>query len=123
MRRLGVSRRVNDRAVDAAYAAQREFQARLLEAGRQALEQLDRTGEPGLLMVGRSYNIYDRNVNCDIPRKLRHRYGANVVPIDFLVTGRESVTDLHPNMYWASGRKILAASRLARWSFASGARK
>ena len=113
MRRLGVSRRASDRATDAAYAAQREFQSRLLEAGRRALEVLDHTGEPGLVLVGRPYNIYDRAVNCDIPRKLRHRYGANVIPIDFLVTGREQVDDLHPNMYWASGRKILSAARLA----------
>ncbi len=113
MRRLGVTRRMNETAVDAAYSAQREFTSRLLEAGRQALEVLDRTGEPGILLVGRSYNIYDRSINCDIPRKLRNRYGANVIPIDFLVTGRESVNDLHPNMYWASGRKILTASRLA----------
>jgi len=113
MRRLGVTRRANQRAVEAAYAAQREFQARLLEAGRRALEALDQTGEPGILLVGRGYNIYDRNVNCDVPRKLRHRYGANVIPMDFLVTGKESITDLHPNMYWTSGQKILAAARLA----------
>jgi predicted CoA-substrate-specific enzyme activase len=113
MRRLGASRRASDRAVDAAYAAQREFQARLIEAGRRALEILDQTGEPGILLVGRGYSIYDRNVNCDIPRKLRHRYGANVIPIDFVVTGREPVSDLHPNMYWTSGQKILAAARLA----------
>jgi predicted CoA-substrate-specific enzyme activase len=113
MHKLGVSRRENERAVDAAYAAQREFQSRLLEAGRQALEVLDQTGEPGVLLVGRGYNIYDRSINCDIPRKLRHRYGANVIPIDFLVTGREPVGDLHPNMYWASGQKILSAARLA----------
>jgi predicted nucleotide-binding protein (sugar kinase/HSP70/actin superfamily) len=113
MRRLGVSKRTNEKAVEAAYAAQREFQSRLLEAGRQALEVLERSGEPGILLVGRSYNIYDRNVNCDIPRKLRHRYGANVIPIDFVVTGRESVAEMHPNMYWTSGRKILAASRVA----------
>ena len=103
----------NDRAVDAAYAAQRDFQSRLLEAGRQALETLDHLGEPGVLLVGRGYNIYDRSINCDIPRKLRHRYGANVIPIDFLVTGRESIADLHPNMYWTSGQKILAAARIA----------
>ncbi len=111
--RLGFRRRASDRAVDAAYAAQREFQNRLLAAGRRALETLDEQGEPGIILVGRSYNIYDRSINCDIPRKLRARYGANVIPIDFLVTGRESIAELHPNMYWASGRKILAASRLA----------
>ncbi|MCL5744764.1 MAG: acyl-CoA dehydratase activase-related protein, partial [Acidobacteria bacterium] len=111
MRRLGVSRRASDRAVDAAYAAQREFQERLLAAGREALAVLENTGEPGLVLVGRGYNIYDRSINCDIPRKLRHRYGANVIPLDFLVTGRESIEDLHNNMYWASGRKILEAAR------------
>jgi predicted nucleotide-binding protein (sugar kinase/HSP70/actin superfamily) len=113
MRRLGVPRRASDRAAEAAYATQREFQGRLIEAGRRALGILEETGEPGVLLVGRAYNIYDRNINCDIPRKLRHRYGANVIPIDFVVTGREPVRDMHPNMYWASGRKILAASRLA----------
>jgi predicted nucleotide-binding protein (sugar kinase/HSP70/actin superfamily) len=113
MRRLGVTRRASDRAVDAAYRAQREFQEKMLAAGRQALATLEETGEPGLLLVGRPYNIYDRGINCDIPRKLRHRYGANVIPLDFLVTGRELTEELHSNMYWASGRKILEAARLA----------
>jgi predicted CoA-substrate-specific enzyme activase len=113
MRRIGVTRRASDRAVDAAYAEQRGFQEKLLEAGRRALDVLERTGEPGLVLVGRSYNIYDRGVNCDIPRKLRHRYGANVIPLDFLVTGREPIADLHSNMFWISGRKILEAARMA----------
>jgi len=112
-RALGVRRAASDRAAGAAYAAQQWFQKRLLEAGRRALDALEREGEPGILLLGRGYNIYDRVVNCDIPRKLRQRYGANVIPLDFVVTGRESVAELHPNMYWASGRKILAASRLA----------
>jgi len=113
MRRIGVSKRASDRAVDAAYAAQREFQQKLLEAGRKALEKLDSTGEPGLVLAGRGYNIYDRGVNCDIPRKLRHRYGANVIPLDFLVTGREPLIDDGSNMFWISGRKILEAARVA----------
>ena len=113
MKPLGVGRRASDRAVDAAYAAQREFQARLLELGRRALTILEQSGEPGLVLAGRGYNIYDRGINCDIPRKLRHRYGANVIPLDFLVTGREPMDGLHENMYWASGRKILEAARLA----------
>jgi predicted CoA-substrate-specific enzyme activase len=111
--RIGVSRRLSDRAAEAAYAAQREFQEKLLQAGRKALATLDETGEPGLVLAGRGYNVYDRGVNCDIPRKLRHRYGANVIPLDFLVTGREPVRDLHANMFWISGRKILEAARVA----------
>jgi predicted CoA-substrate-specific enzyme activase len=112
-RRLGATRRASDRAVDAAFGAQRVFQELLLAAGNRALQTLDQTGEPGLVLLGRSYNIYDRNINCDIPRKLRHRYGANVIPLDFLVTGCEAVGDPHGNMFWASGRKILEAARMA----------
>jgi predicted nucleotide-binding protein (sugar kinase/HSP70/actin superfamily) len=110
MRRLGVTQRDSDRAVDSAFAEQRAFNGKLLEAGRRALAQLELTREPGLVLAGRSYNIYDRGVNCDIPRKLRHRYGANVIPLDFLVTGR---TPEAGNMFWISGRKILEAARLA----------
>jgi len=113
MRRIGVTRRASDRAVDAAYAAQHEFQQKLLEAGRRALAALDATGEPGLVLAGRGYNIYDRGVNCDIPRKLRNRYGANVIPLDFLVTGREPIKDPQANMFWISGRRILEAARIA----------
>jgi predicted CoA-substrate-specific enzyme activase len=112
VRRLGITRRASDRAVDAAYAEQRQFQEKLLDAGRRALAMLDMTREPGLVLAGRGYNIYDRGVNCDIPRKLRHRYGANVIPLDFLVTGREPLASEHANMFWTSGRKILEASRL-----------
>jgi predicted CoA-substrate-specific enzyme activase len=113
VRRLGVKRRISDRAVDAAYAEQRQFQDKLLDAGRRALSMLDMTREPGLVLAGRGYNIYDRGVNCDIPRKLRHRYGANVIPLDFLVTGREQLAPEHANMFWTSGRKILEAARIA----------
>jgi predicted CoA-substrate-specific enzyme activase len=112
MRRLGIKRGASDAAVEAAYRTQREFQDALLAAGRSALEILEQTGEPGLVLAGRGYNIYDRGVNCDIPRKLRHRYGANVIPLDFLVTGREPAADTHDNMFWVSGRKILEAARI-----------
>jgi predicted CoA-substrate-specific enzyme activase len=113
MRRIGVAGRASDRAVEAAYAEQREFQEKLLAAGREALATLRGTGEPGLVLAGRSYNIYDRGVNCDVPRKLRHRYGANVIPLDFLVRGNISIAHIHDNMFWASGRKILEAARIA----------
>ena len=66
VRKLGVSRKASDAAADAAYGAQREFQSRLIEAGKRALAKLDDTGEPGLILVGRGYNIYDRNINCGI---------------------------------------------------------
>ena len=47
MRRLGVTRRASDRAVDAAYTEQRVFQERLIEAGSKALAALESSGRAG----------------------------------------------------------------------------
>jgi predicted nucleotide-binding protein (sugar kinase/HSP70/actin superfamily) len=111
---LGISRGRSDRAVEAAYQAQREFSGHLLEAGQRAWDILQKTCAPAVVLVGRPYNIYDRNGNCDIPRKLRDLYGVNVLPMDCLpldsIPLKESVQD----MYWNSGRLILAAGQLAR---------
>jgi predicted CoA-substrate-specific enzyme activase len=112
-RRLGVGRKQSDRAVDAAYAAQSEFTARLIKEGRKACATLEKTGEPAVLLVGRPYNIYDRSGNCDVPRKLRDLYGVNILPLDFLPLDDKPVDDLHSNMFWNSGRRILAAGRFA----------
>ena len=112
--RFGVSRGENNRAVDAAYAAQGRFVEGLEEEGRTACETLKATREPSVLFLGRPYNIYDRNGNCDIPRKLRDLYGVNVLPLDFLALDERPVEDLHANMFWNSGRRILEAGRFAR---------
>jgi predicted CoA-substrate-specific enzyme activase len=111
---LGIIPRTNAEAVRAAYAAQEAFTDTLLEAGAEALARLEETGEPALVLVGRPYNIFDRSVNCDIPRKLRTLYGVNVLPMEVLPLDDEDITDVNPNMYWNSGRRILAAARLTR---------
>src|SRR5271157_515972 len=113
-RTLGVKPRANAEAVRAAYAAQEAFTDTLLEAGAQALAKLQETCEPALVLVGRPYNLYDRSVNCDIPRKLRALYGVNVLPMEVLPLDDEDITDINPNMYWSSGRRILAAARLTQ---------
>jgi predicted CoA-substrate-specific enzyme activase len=111
---LRISKRASDRATAAAFAAQGAFNEATLEAGRQALNKITASGEPALVLVGRPYNLYDRNVNCDIPRKLRSQYGVNVLPMDFLALEDEDIMDVNPNMYWNSGRQILAAARITR---------
>jgi predicted CoA-substrate-specific enzyme activase len=111
---LGVGRRQSDAAADAAYHAQAAFAQRLVGAGREACARLQQTGAPAVLLLGRAYNIYDRNSNCDIPRKLRDLYGVDVLPLDFLPLDEIPGEDLHLNMYWHSGRRILAAGRFAR---------
>jgi predicted CoA-substrate-specific enzyme activase len=113
-RTLGVKRRTNADAVRAAYAAQEAFTDALLKAGAEALAKLEETNEPALVLVGRPYNLFDRSVNCDIPRKLRTLYGVNVLPMEVLPLDEEDISDVNSNMYWSSGRRILAAARLTR---------
>jgi len=111
---LKIPRRKSHQAVRAAYAAQRNFDQALLRAGQRALAALEQSGEPGVILVGRPYNLYDRGVNCDIPRKLRKTYGVNVVPMDFLALDEEDISEINDNMFWNSGRRILAAALIAR---------
>ncbi len=116
MAKYKITRRASDKAVDAAYAAQSAFGAAVHEAGVRAVEALERSGEPAIVLVGRAYNLYDRNVNCDIPRKLRTIYGVNVLPMDFLPLDDEDIAPINPNMYWNSGRRILAAAAVTKRS-------
>jgi len=108
-RRLGLA----DERVRAAYrageAAQRTFREQIAAAGATALADLESSGELGIVVIGRPYNMYDKGVNMDIPRKLRTFYGVNVIPMDFLPLKGVEVRHVVPNMYWNYGRKILQA--------------
>lgn len=112
--KLGYSSPESDRALACAYAEQAAFDERLREAGELAWRTLTDTGEPSIVLLGRPYNIYDRSACCDIPSKLRRLYGINVVPLDFLSVDAEDVSSINDNMFWHSGRRILAAARLTR---------
>jgi len=109
---LGVRRRVARRALAAAWTDQERFRAAYAAAGRQALATLQQTGEPGMVLVGRPYNIHDAGVSLAVARKLRDQYGVNVLPIDALPLEGVDIRDISDNMYWAYGRKILAAGKL-----------
>ncbi|MBN2563153.1 MAG: hypothetical protein JXQ75_19700 [Phycisphaerae bacterium] len=112
VRDLGVRRVVAERAFDAAIAAQRRFRCAYEQAGREALATLQRTGESGMVLVGRPYNIHDAGLNISVARKLRDFYGVNVLPIDALPVADVDVRDVNDNMYWEYGRKILAAAKI-----------
>jgi predicted CoA-substrate-specific enzyme activase len=114
MRTLGLSKARMRGALDAAYKAQDEFRDKLLGAGAEALERLDLAGELGVVLVGRPYNMYDKGINMDIPRKLRKFYGVNVIPLDFLPIRGIDIDPIVPNMYWNYGRKILQTATYVR---------
>ena len=111
--KFGIGTRHHKKAVKAAYAAQRMFRETVHEEGAKALKILEETGEQGIILVGRPYNIVDREVNLNVPGKLRDYYGANVVPIYFVDLDGIGIRDLGANMFWNYGRKILQAARYA----------
>ena len=109
---LGVRRERAGQAFDAGLAALRRFRSGYVQAGEAALNLLEQTGETGIVMVGRPYNIHDAGVSLSAARKLRDRYGVNVLPIDALPLADVDVRDVNDNMYWEYGRRILAAAKI-----------
>ncbi len=110
--RRGVRRKAIAAAVTAAFDAQDAFDARILQAGRQALATLERTGETGIVLAGRPYNVHDAGMNLSVGSKLRENYGVNVVPLDFLPTAEEDIREVNGAMYWNLGQRILGAAQV-----------
>jgi predicted CoA-substrate-specific enzyme activase len=110
---LGAGRSQTRRAAALAFTAQREFQSAVEALGRRALHALEDGRQHGIILVGRPYNIHDRAVNLDVPGKLRDYYGINVLPMDCLPLAEVDIRDVNDNMYWHSGRRILAAGKFA----------
>ena len=110
--RLGAGGFKAFRAVKQAFTALQSFRTAIEAAGELALNRLVATGEPGIVLVGRPYNLHDRAINLDVPGKLREFYGVNVLPMDCLPLATEDIRDVNDNMYWHSGRRILASGKL-----------
>jgi len=111
-RRLGIRPRSIGPAVEAAFAVQDRLAKRSVRAGREALATLERTGAPGIVIVGRPYNMHDAGINLSVAKKLRDYYGVNCIPLEFLDLGREDIQHINENMYWNLGRRILAAAKV-----------
>ncbi|HSL92950.1 MAG TPA: acyl-CoA dehydratase activase, partial [Candidatus Limnocylindrales bacterium] len=111
---LGVSRNEIREAVRAGYREQRKFHEFLMSAGAVAASRVEEANADAIVLLGRPYNLYDRDINLNIPAKLRDQYGANVLPVDFLPVDDIDIRDIHDNMFWNYGRKILAAARGCR---------
>ncbi|MCK4660013.1 MAG: hypothetical protein KAV82_10875 [Phycisphaerae bacterium] len=109
---LGVKRDRAEQAFAAGLAALQRFRSDYLLAGQEALNILKKTGETGIVMVGRPYNIYDAGVSLSVARKLGDLYGVNVLPIDALPLADIDVRDVNDNMYWEYGRRILASAKI-----------
>ncbi|MBW7997578.1 MAG: hypothetical protein FVQ81_13570 [Candidatus Glassbacteria bacterium] len=116
LKEAGLKHRLKDirGAVSKAFAVQTAFGRSLHEAGARAMAVLNSHKEHGILLLGRPYNIYDKGINLEIATKLRNYYGVNVIGLDFLNIDGVDINDIHENMFWGYGEKILAAARSVR---------
>jgi len=111
---LRFGRRRVEAAVHRGQQAMASFRSSLMEAGREALSRLEETGEHGVVLVGRPYNIYDGGTNLEIATKLREYYGANVIPQDFIEPDPGELRRYEKDFYWTYGARILAVASFTR---------
>lgn len=109
----GIGRRDVLKAFEVAMGAQDEFVNSIKSKGREILSSLKKENRIGIVIVGRSYNAFDRGVNLDLPRKLAN-LGIISIPFDFLDIEDIRISEDWPNMYWKSGQRILRAARVIK---------
>ncbi|MCD4700918.1 MAG: acyl-CoA dehydratase activase [Candidatus Aegiribacteria sp.] len=88
------------------------FRDSLLKAGKRALEEIGED-QPAFVIISRPYNGADAAVNVGLPDKLA-KLGASVIPTDFLELPLKRAAEIHRNMYWQYGQRIIAAALAIR---------
>ncbi|MCX7725897.1 MAG: acyl-CoA dehydratase activase [Chitinispirillaceae bacterium] len=108
---LGVDSEKAKEAYIFACKKQREFEEKLLEIGKEALEGLQK-GECnfGIVIFGRPYNSFTNDINMGIPHKIAS-HGIMAIPFDMLPAADYPV---HHKMFWASGQKIMKAAQFVK---------
>jgi len=108
--KLGADLSKVDAALEAAIAAQEEFNHDIREIGRQGLIAIEQDPENfGVVLFGRPYNSFASDANKGIPAKFASR-SITIIPFDMLPYWNESL-DADHNMYWAMGQLILKGAR------------
>ncbi|MFW6111633.1 MAG: acyl-CoA dehydratase activase [Candidatus Bipolaricaulota bacterium] len=107
-RKLGKNRAEVSKALSDARKAEAAAKNNCLEMGKQVLEKLG-PSRRGLVVMSRSYNGCDSGLNMKIPEKLR-QLGVVPIPIDCLPVEEINPDDLHQEMQWDWGKRILSAA-------------
>jgi activator of 2-hydroxyglutaryl-CoA dehydratase/predicted nucleotide-binding protein (sugar kinase/HSP70/actin superfamily) len=95
----------------AGIAAQQAFAAGCEQIGRRALEFCREHDVVPVVVLGRSYTIYNQVLNSNVPAILREQ-GAIGIPTDCFPVGAEM--PLFEDMYWGYGQTILRAAHQVR---------
>ncbi len=108
---LGLTRDQSRQAWQRGVAIQSEFDSACREIGRRALAFCKAHDIVPVVVLGRSYTIYNQVLNSNVPAILREQ-GAIGIPVDcYPVTAN---VPLFGDMYWGYGQNILRAAHQAR---------
>jgi predicted CoA-substrate-specific enzyme activase len=107
---LGKNRQEAERAVDAAYAALSTFQEQLVKRGKELLSRKD---ERTVILLGKSYHLFDEGQNMHIGKRLRNA-GITAIPYDFLPLGEVELPDIFENVVWKNTHDLMRAAMIAK---------
>jgi predicted CoA-substrate-specific enzyme activase len=110
-RDLGVSGERWRDAYRSALAVQTRFDVRCLELGRRALAFCAEKGIVPVVVLGRTYTIYNKVLNSNVPAILREQ-GAIAIPVDCYPV--EESAPVFKDMYWGYGQRNLRAAHQVR---------
>ena len=113
-KKLGVSKKISNRAIDKAFVAQSKFKETIAQMGRDVLNTPNYDHKNTVVIAGRPYNIFDSGINLNVPSKLRENYGINVIPMYYLPLHGIDISDIHANMFWNYGKKIMPTGKIFR---------
>jgi predicted nucleotide-binding protein (sugar kinase/HSP70/actin superfamily) len=90
---------------------QNAFDMECLNLGAHALDFCKKTGVTPVIVIGRSYTIYNNVLNSNVPAILREQ-GAIAIPVDCYPIDDD--TPVFPKGYWGYGQKNIRAAHQIR---------
>jgi len=108
--KFGIEKEEVRKAVYKADNIQISFEKRLIDYGKDILNNIPENCRP-VVLLGRPYNSTDPHLNLGLVEKL---IAQNVmpIPIDMLDLTPYKIFDNYRNMYWPNGQKMIAAAQL-----------
>lgn len=108
---LGLEPGHAEQCFQAALAAQKEFDTACEASTRRALDFCQAKGIVPVVVLGRSYTIYNKTLNSNVPAILREQ-GAIGIPVEYYPVS--AATPQVGDMYWGYGQRILRAAHQVR---------
>jgi predicted CoA-substrate-specific enzyme activase len=107
--KFGIGKEDIKNAVYYADSVQTLFERKLVEYGKDVLQNIPENCRP-VVLLGRPYNSSDPHLNLGLVEKL---IAQNVmpVPLDMLDLTPSSILVNYRNMYWPNGQRIIAAAQ------------